>query len=51
VRLDDKLGRGEVGSFKNFDVDASSMAISIFGPDFSSFTLVIALLDLDFTTV
>lgn len=51
VRLDDVLGQGDTDSFDSFSMDASSMAISIFGPDFCSFTVAIAFFVLDFTTV
>ena len=49
VRLDATLRRDDVGSpFGRFNVDTSSMAISIFEPD--SGLLLVALI-LDFTTV
>lgn len=51
VRLDDALGQGDAGSFDSFSVEASSMAISIFGPDFGSITVAIVFFVLDFTTV
>lgn len=48
VRLDDALGQGDASFFDSFSVEVSSMAISIFGPDF---TVAIVFFVLDFTTV
>ena len=48
VRLDDALRHGDAGSSDSFSADVSSMAISIFGPDTTSFTVFLVL---DFPTV